>query len=398
MEAPVIALPTHPVKSSGGPSRVGYEILKSLIREGCIPYYLNFSTGKVHRFSSLEELESVSLDSYSASGFLRNAMAWLASINPEAVDWARNIRFWILSYYTNLHLHGLESKLLHIHGISPALAFSSFRSKQIMWSEHSKGSAIRELHMLRGEPPEGPFASALRRAYMRLLHESSVITFPSWGAVQLFEEYTGWEIPRQRLKIVYNGVPDPLGLYREILDEKPEEGLVVTVAQHVPEKGLDLAFEAIVKSDRPWRWWIIGEPTPWTERFRELLRQNDRSQVRVELLGRLSHRRALALVKRAHVVLATQRVAVFDLSILEAMALGKLIVATGVGGNVEALGENYPFLGQSVEDIAELLQKVYDDFNMFEKVGWRNRERYLSLFTLEAMVSSYKELYFGGHG
>ncbi len=397
MQLPVIALPDKPVKSSGGPSRIGYELLKSLVGEGHTVRYLNLATRKVHRLSSLEELEMLSSESYpQQSRFRRKASIWLAAAIPGALDWARAIRYRIAGHRIALHLQGSNPAFLHIHGMSPILAFVPFGDAKIIWSEHSKGSLMREIHMLHGQPPRGTFATALERSYTRLLNEASMITFPSWGAVQLFEEYTGWEVPKQKLQIVYNGIPDPLRLYQEISNVKLEDNLVVTVAQHVPEKGLDLAYKALAESGRPWRWQIIGERTSWTERLRELIRRQ-KSTVKVEMLGQLTYRQTLALQRKAQVVLATQRVAVFDLVILEAMALGKLVVATRVGGNVEALGADYPFLGQSVEDIAELLQKVYDDPDVAEQIGQRNRERYLTLFTLDAMINSYKELYKGIH-
>lgn len=393
MQLPIIALPDKPVKNSGGPSRVGYELLRYFIGEGYTVCYLNLANSRVYRVSSQKELEIITSASYSQQSYFRRKISmWLATAVPGALDWARSTRYRIAGHQIALHLQGSNPAFLHIHGISPVLAFVPFKDAKIIWSEHSKGSLMREIHMLHGQTPQGAFANALKQSYMRLLNEASAITFPSWGAVQLFEEYTGWEVPRQKLRIVYNGIPDPLKLYGGLGNEKLEDNLVVTVAQHVPEKGLDLAYKALVESGRPWRWQIIGERTSWTERLRELIHKQ-KTPVVVEMLGQLTHQQSLTLQRKARVVLATQRVAVFDLAILEAMALGKPVVATRVGGNVEALGADYPFLGQSVEDIAEFLQKVYDDPDVAERIGRRNRERYLALFTLDAMVSSYGELY-----
>ena len=169
--------------------------------------------------------------------------------------------------------------------------------------------------------------------------------------------------------------------------------MVLTIAEHVPEKGLDVALESLIKSDRPWRWVVIGGYTEWTEKFEQLIGQRREKNIQISLLGPVAHSEAMHLLRKARVVLATQRVAVFDLAILEAMALAKAIVATRVGGNVEALGTDYPFWGEDSDQLAHLLQVVFDSPEAAISVGLRNRKRFVENFTTEKMIKDYGNLY-----
>jgi glycosyltransferase involved in cell wall biosynthesis len=196
------------------------------------------------------------------------------------------------------------------------------------------------------------------------------------------------------LQIVYYGLPDPLEQYPTLgAIQNHEEDLVLTIAEHVPEKGLDVALESLIKSDRPWRWVVIGGYTEWTEKFEQLIGQRREKNIQISLLGPVAHSEAMHLLRKARVVLATQRVAVFDLAILEAMALAKAIVATRVGGNVEALGTDYPFWGEDSDQLAHLLQVVFDSPEAAISVGLRNRKRFVENFTTEKMIKDYGNLY-----
>lgn len=393
MVIPIVALGSNPSKNTGGPSRIGYEIMRYFIAKGNEVTFLDFSNAKVYNLASVDDLENIShKDGSMFLSLLHRIKSSLAQVSPWALDIARIARHRVIGQRVSYYLRDLDHKLVHIHGIGPTLAFAAFGNARIVWSEHSKGSLLRELEMLYGKPPTGLFSTAMRTAYHRLLSESAAITFPSWSALQLFEEYTGWSVPRDKLTIVYNGILDPTQQYGGLENAEPEEGLVVTVAQHVPEKGLDLALQALAKSTKRWRWLVIGETTSWTNNLRNQIEMLG-SQVSVEFLGQQSHEQTLRLMQRAHVILATQRVAVFDLAILEAMALSKPVIATRIGGNVEALGDDYPFMGDSIDDIADLLDLVYESPAGVQEVGRRNRERFLARFTLEAMVNSYVEVY-----
>jgi len=375
---------------------VVYEILKAISQSSSDwqLYFLGLSDGFQKRISVLSELEQISQD-YGTWG-KSNVASRVAQLLPGPLKaivrevW-RLYRFRLYiprSLYPANALLGRES-ILHVHSVLPGLSSLKPRGA-LVWTEHSKGSLLREIHVQEGSRPTGVLARSLKDEYRFLLERSDLIVFPSLGAKALFEEYTGWEVPSDRFRVVYNGVPDPIKIYG--LQPEVEQGLFVTIAQHVPDKGLDLSLEALslFQSNRvSWRWVIIGGYTSWTRELERLVRKY-RLSSKVSLLGSLTHLETMLWLNKAEIVLATPRVGVFDLAILEAMALRKPIIATPVGGVKEALGEDYPLYASDPEKIVALLNLDGDTLN---KVGKVNRERYENFFTLSSMIKAYVAIY-----
>lgn len=83
-------------------------------------------------------------------------------------------------------------------------------------------------------------------------------------------------------------------------------------------------------------------------------------------------------------------------SILEAMALGKPVVATDVGGNRELVipGENGLLVPPGEpEALAQAVISLLDDTESARRMGERGRDKVLSQFSQERMVSDYQELW-----
>ncbi len=400
--------------NAGGPRRVAYDLLRTLfgsVKENFQVYVLDFREGCIH---SLEDLDSIVSNNRSVE-------------NPENLTWfitkqfKQHTKFFIARIpasdatrgfladsILSLKAHSWKRRVervmqgmprhavLHVHGgaeMGDALAFFLERlgeSYRVVWTEHSKGSALRELEQLFGSRYVDVWGRGIWRAYEALLQRADRIVFPSKGAVRLFEEYTGWEIPLERLRIVYNGVEDPFSVLEGLTEDLHEKGLLITVAQHVPEKGLDWIIEGLAMVKKPWRWVIIGEFTSWTDSLRSLVRKYG-LESRVDFVGSLPKREVLSWMLRSEAVIHAPRVAVFDLALLEAMALAKPILATPVGGNVEALGEGYPMFVRTPEELAKYIDE--SDCQFYKWVGQNNRKRFLEKFTLTAMVQSYVSLY-----
>ncbi len=84
------------------------------------------------------------------------------------------------------------------------------------------------------------------------------------------------------------------------------------------------------------------------------------------------------------------------LSILEAMAAGKPIVATRVGGIVEQIGHEVTGLLvplDSREALAQAILRLLEDKHLAERVGRQARSRVVECFSLQRMVKAYDALY-----
>ncbi|WP_244363627.1 glycosyltransferase family 4 protein [Thermus brockianus] len=411
-----------PLRSdSGGPYRVAYDLLRGLSSNDSSlqVYYSDFSRGFIQPLQKLgQDLGDDSLVK-DRQGMVRSVRVLARGLikytiaNPVILDCvpkiaATRVRYFLADLIQQVRFHlarpriaGIlrempDQSILHIHGaaeMGDALVFlleNIEKSCKVVWTEHSKGSVLREWEHLFGSRFVGTWGRGVRRAYEVLLRRADRVVFPSKGAVQLFEEYTGWKIPLERLRIIYNGVEDPLLGLREPKRNLYEKGLFVTVAQHVPEKGLDWILEGLAMVKRPWRWVVVGGFTPWTASLRSLVRKY-RLEAKVDFVGPLPRDEVFSLMARSEAVIHAPRVAVFDLALLEAMALAKPILATPVGGNVEALGEEYPLFVRASEQLAKYIDEGNGKF--YELVGQNNRKRFLEKFNIPAMVQSHVSLY-----
>ncbi|OGX08660.1 MAG: hypothetical protein A2Z88_10315 [Omnitrophica WOR_2 bacterium GWA2_47_8] len=85
-----------------------------------------------------------------------------------------------------------------------------------------------------------------------------------------------------------------------------------------------------------------------------------------------------------------------SLSILEAMAVGKPVIATKIGGSPEAIvdGKNgYLVSAKNPQAIAKGISMLYADRNLLSQVGKAARRSVEERFSLDAMAQEYAKLY-----
>lgn len=90
-----------------------------------------------------------------------------------------------------------------------------------------------------------------------------------------------------------------------------------------------------------------------------------------------------------------------SISLLEAMACARPIVATAVGGNPEILGHGDAGLLVPARDpgaLAEALKALLGDPELRATFGSRGRQRVLDSYSREAMATQYENLYYAARG
>jgi len=82
------------------------------------------------------------------------------------------------------------------------------------------------------------------------------------------------------------------------------------------------------------------------------------------------------------------------MSILEALSYGVPVVASAVGGITEVLdGTNGYAVGNTASEFIEKIDAVLKDKDVFDKMKLNARKSYLSRFTVDKMMDSYKSVY-----
>jgi glycosyltransferase involved in cell wall biosynthesis len=86
----------------------------------------------------------------------------------------------------------------------------------------------------------------------------------------------------------------------------------------------------------------------------------------------------------------------FSNAILEAMATGKPVIATNVGGNAEAVIHNETGLvipPDNSEKLAQAIVDLYKNPAVRKEMGRKGRKRAEEIFTIEGMVKKHEDLY-----
>jgi len=113
-------------------------------------------------------------------------------------------------------------------------------------------------------------------------------------------------------------------------------------------------------------------------------------------LGRLSLDQMVVIYNRCDIFLTTSRLEGFGLSVAEAMACGKPVVATNCSSLPELVVDGKGgFLCQidNVNDFAKRIRLLSIDENLRREMGTFNRKRVEKMFTIKKMTEEYLTLY-----
>ncbi len=108
------------------------------------------------------------------------------------------------------------------------------------------------------------------------------------------------------------------------------------------------------------------------------------------------HRTDVAhLMARADIFVLPSRFEGLPLALLEAMSTGTPVVATNIGGNVEALGHDHPFLAESgnADALASMLIEALDNDAHASAVGEAGRQRFQTQFSADRMAHETASIY-----
>jgi glycosyltransferase involved in cell wall biosynthesis len=198
------------------------------------------------------------------------------------------------------------------------------------------------------------------------------------------------------------GIPDPLqhrGAPDLAMDAEAPPGRVVLVAQRLePEKDTDVALHAWVASGlgaRGWSLHVAGDGSCATDLCALAERIDPTSSIRFigprsELIDDLS---------RASIVLAPTPGEAFGLTVVEAMACGRPVIAAGAGGHLESVGpagHDLLFAPGDVDGAASRLLRLAEDAAARDAAGRDLRRRFEAEYRIEdhaeRLTASYRRL------
>jgi glycosyltransferase involved in cell wall biosynthesis len=184
---------------------------------------------------------------------------------------------------------------------------------------------------------------------------------------------------RERIRVVANGVP--LG---EGPPEPPGDGYALMLAGLRPEKRVDLFVDAVARVPGL-RGLVAGEGRE-RPRLERLIAERNAD---VELLG--ERHDTAELLRGAAVVCLPSEAEALPMSVLEAMAAGRPVVATPVGGIPDAVADGETGLlvvPDDAEALAGALEAARQDG---ARMGAAGRRRAEERFAVDAMTEGYEE-------
>ncbi len=250
----------------------------------------------------------------------------------------------------------------------------------IAWWVHEPGSVGE--HYLRED-------AKLRAA----VPYADLLFAPSESTATVYRRYTD-----QPVKCLRNAIPD-LGLAKESGDSVATHPLRFLLLGSIePRKGQDVFVEALAllpaQLQRAAEFQIAGrvlDPDFWPK-----VEAVAKKLPNFSVKGALSHSEAIELMREADVIVSASRdEAMPTVTILEAMCLGKGLIATVVGGALEVLveGENSLLVTpDSPETLAIAIRRLIEDPALAGELGKKARATYEKNFTMERFGEEFRQL------
>lgn len=174
--------------------------------------------------------------------------------------------------------------------------------------------------------------------------------------------------------------------------------IILCVARLVPNKGVDLALQALRILHAKFGLrnaalaFVSGGQDHMKPKLQNLCREWNLTHD-VRFLGKRADIAELLLA--CDIVIQPSRLEAFGYSIIEAMAAGKPIVATNVGGIPELIenGITGLLVRPDPNEIAQGIATILADDDLGRELGQAARENYLSHYTTAAMIDRYLDLF-----
>jgi glycosyltransferase involved in cell wall biosynthesis len=305
-------------------------------------------------------------------------------------------------HYDIIHIHNLHP----IWAVLQIVAYSRRRGVPCVMACHGLHETYHrvDLHQISGL---GKAAVKLGSTYpLKYIFRYCSMVFASSPADLHILSEIG--VKKNRIRIVPNGYsPDLLdsvnrNLIIQIRDRyKIPKGvpLIFHLGEVKKNKGHDILLRALAKLDHDYHLVSAGnivDPV-FDKRLRELIAELGLEN-KVNLIGRIKNEEVKTFYQIADLFVMPSRFDTFPLAVIEAMAAGKAVIGTSVGGIPYQLGEESGIVipPENVDAlataVADLLLKPDKRQDLAEKASARAKNNFTWMSAAEKAFQNYREL------
>jgi glycosyltransferase involved in cell wall biosynthesis len=233
------------------------------------------------------------------------------------------------------------------------------------------------------------------RSYLRLaqkvIRQADAVTACSRNLLGSINKVT--DVGNGEAIFIYNGID-----IENMEQRKEDDNFIFSAGRLVYEKGIDILIQAfrIVKNRDFSSSLVIAGDGPERERLQFLIADLG-LQDSIVLLGMITPDQVKQYLKRCTFVVVPSRSEAFGLVNLEAMASGKAVIASDIGGIPELVRDGYNgllFRAGDVLDLANKMSLLIKDKNLRLTLA-ENGQRFVNgNFSWSKMTDSYEQLYF----
>jgi glycogen(starch) synthase len=230
-----------------------------------------------------------------------------------------------------------------------------------------------------------------REMYRAILARADAITACSSQTLREAEEFFGASLGHKS-RVIYNGVR-----LEEFADATPyawRRPYILAIGRQVRQKGFDTLLRAVARAGQTSHDLILAGDGPERTALQSLAGELGVGDT-VHFLGAVDHQKAVALYAGCSFFVLPSRHEPFGIVNLEAMAAGKAVVATNVGGVPELVTADQTGLlvpPENIEAMHAAMVKLMNDDELRERMGQAGRKRAQG-FSWRALADQYEQTY-----
>lgn len=325
-------------------------------------------------FENFEGIPVYRLPMRAPEGPLKVQAKYYATFGP--------IRKQMLDILRRHKINLLHVQCVSINGYYAHLAYKALKLPLIVTAQGERTMDADHIY------EKSPFLNKTLRA---LLAEAAFITACSQDTLCDVETFYGQPFG-PRGSVIHNGIRlDDFADARPYPHPKP---YILGIGRHVPQKGFDVLLRAFAEADVPGHDLLLagdGPERPALERLTSDLGLTER----VTFVGRADRPTAVSLFQGCEFFVLPSRLEPQGIVNLEAMAAGRAVIASRVGGVPEIVLDNETGLlvpGEDVPALAQAITRLATDAGLRQHLGDAGRAQAQN-FDWSAIAAQYLELY-----